>query len=319
MDPTYSPEQIAFIALLDDLLGKRGGVQRARSVEAGGSGCDLSLFSELLAIGAGDLPTEQDRAILFEEAGRYLVRGPLFTTLGYALPLLEAAAPDCELLDATRAGRAIPVVGFGARTVSDADAATHIVFVEGGEVTVATREQCLLEDLSSFDPGRRLARIREVGGRSPLGFVRADADHRARWAVAAACELIGVAQACLEMAVTYAKSREQFGRPIGSFQAVSHQCVDMYLIIEAARGHAYYAAWAVQDREPCAALAAAQAVACAGEAALDCAQRNIQIHGAIGFTWEHDAHLFLRRARSAITLSTMVQDPADRIADLLGL
>jgi hypothetical protein len=319
MNPTFSPEQLAFRSLLGDLLRKRGGVQRARSVDAEGSGCDLPLFSELLALGAGDLPTEQDRGILFEEAGRHLVAGPLCTTLGYALPLLEAAAPDSELLGDTRAGRAIPVVGFGPLTVWDADAATHILFEENGELTVASRQECLLVDLASFDPGRRLARVREVGKRRSLGLLRPDADHRSRWAVATACELIGVAQACLDMAVTYANGREQFGRPIGSFQAVSHQCADMYILIEAARGHAYYAAWAVQDHEPCAGLAAAQAIACAGEAALECAERNIQIHGAMGFTWEHDAHLFLRRARSAITLSTMVQDPADRIADLLGL
>jgi hypothetical protein len=307
MNPAYSPEQLAFRSLLEDFLRKRGGAQRARDVDAAGSGCDLPLFTELLALGAAELPTEHDRGILFEEAGRHLVAGPLLTTIGYALPLLEAAAPDCGLLDDTRAGRAIPVLAFGPRLVPDADAATHILFVGDGGVTAAPREQCVLDDLTSADPGRRLARIRDAGERTPLGSVPADAHHRARWAVATACELIGVARACLDMAVSYAKSREQFGRPIGSFQAVSHQCVDMYVMIEAARGHAEYAAWAVQDHESCAVGAAREAIACAGEAAVGCAERTIQIHGAMGFTWEHDAHLFLRRARSAITLSTMAQ------------
>ena len=138
-------------------------------------------------------------------------------------------------------------------------------------------------------------------------------------AVALASELVGVAQATLDMAVAHARLREQFGRPIGSYQAISHRCADMFVALESARSHAYYAAWAVATGAADAELAAARAKASASDAAVFCAQSNIQVHGGIGFTWEHDAHLYLKRARAGAGALGTAAAHRRRIADLMGV
>jgi alkylation response protein AidB-like acyl-CoA dehydrogenase len=117
--------------------------------------------------------------------------------------------------------------------------------------------------------------------------------------VALAAEQVGGAQRCLEMSVDYAKLRVQFGRPIGSFQAIKHKCADMLLAVESARSAAYYAAWAAADGSAELPLVASLAKALCSDAYLRVATENIQIHAGVGFTWEHDAHLYFRRAKSA--------------------
>jgi alkylation response protein AidB-like acyl-CoA dehydrogenase len=117
-------------------------------------------------------------------------------------------------------------------------------------------------------------------------------------AVALAAEQVGGAQRCLDMSVEYAKIRMQFGRPIGSFQAIKHMCADMLLEVESARSAAYYAAWAAEEQSDELPLVASLAKAFCSEAYFRAAADNIQIHGGIGFTWEHDAHLYYRRAKS---------------------
>jgi alkylation response protein AidB-like acyl-CoA dehydrogenase len=120
--------------------------------------------------------------------------------------------------------------------------------------------------------------------------------------VALAAEQVGGAQRCLDMSVEYAKLRVQFGRPIGSFQAIKHKCADMLLEVESARSAAYYAAWAAADGSGELPLVASLAKAYCSEAYFHVAAENIQVHGGIGFTWEHDAHLYYRRAKSAEVL-----------------
>jgi alkylation response protein AidB-like acyl-CoA dehydrogenase len=117
-------------------------------------------------------------------------------------------------------------------------------------------------------------------------------------AVALAAEQVGAAQKCLDMSVEYAKLRMQFGRPIGSFQAIKHKCADMLLEVESARSAAYYAAWAAAEGSDKLPLLASLAKAYCSDAFASTATENIQIHGGIGFTWEHDAHLYYRRAKS---------------------
>ena len=117
-------------------------------------------------------------------------------------------------------------------------------------------------------------------------------------AIALAAEQVGAAQKCLDMSVEYAKLRVQFGRPIGSFQAIKHKCADMLHEVESARSAAYYAAWAAADGSDALPLLASLAKACCSDAFANAATENIQIHGGIGFTWEHDAHLYYRRAKS---------------------
>jgi alkylation response protein AidB-like acyl-CoA dehydrogenase len=118
-------------------------------------------------------------------------------------------------------------------------------------------------------------------------------------AVALANEGVGGAQFVLDMSVQYAKDRVQFGRPIGSFQAIKHKCADMLLEVESGKSAAYYAAWAAAEDNDELPVVAALAKAYVSDAYFHCAAENIQIHGGIGFTWEHDAHLYFKRAKSS--------------------
>ena len=134
-----------------------------------------------------------------------------------------------------------------------------------------------------------------------------------------AAESTGGAERCLEMAVDYAKNRVQFGKPIGAFQAIKHKCADMLLDVESAKTATYFGLWAaVEDGEELG-TAAPLAKAFCSEAFFRCAVENHQVHGGIGFTWEHDAHLFFRRAK---TSELMLGDPGyhrARLADRLGI
>jgi alkylation response protein AidB-like acyl-CoA dehydrogenase len=118
-------------------------------------------------------------------------------------------------------------------------------------------------------------------------------------AVALAAEQVGGAQKCLDMSVEYAKVRVQFGRPIGSFQAIKHKCADMLLEVESAKSAAYYAAWCAAELNDELPSVASLAKAYCSEAYFHAAAENIQIHGGIGFTWEHPAHLYFKRAKSS--------------------
>jgi len=133
-------------------------------------------------------------------------------------------------------------------------------------------------------------------------------------------EMVGGAQQTLELSVDYAKTRVQFGRPIGAFQAIKHRCADMYARVEAARAVAYHASTEADDVDPAGlALTASLAKALCSEAFMSCARDNLQIHGGIGFTWEGDAHLFLKRAKWD---ELYLGDPYDhraRLAALIGI
>lgn len=136
-------------------------------------------------------------------------------------------------------------------------------------------------------------------------------------AVALAAEQVGGAQRCLEMSVQHAKERFQFGRPIGSFQAIKHKCAEMLLEVESARSAAYYAAWTAAHDDDELPVMAAMAKAYCSEAYFRAAAETIQVHGGIGFTWDHDAHLYFKRAKSS---ELLLGDPAyhrERLAQLV--
>ena len=138
-------------------------------------------------------------------------------------------------------------------------------------------------------------------------------------AIALSAEQVGGAQKCLDLSVAYAKERVQFGRPIGSFQAIKHTCADMMVAVESARSASYYAACvAAEGREDLSAVASLAKATCS-EAYFQCAAESIQIHGGVGFTWEYDVHLYFKRARST---EVFLGDPAyhrERVARHIGL
>lgn len=134
-----------------------------------------------------------------------------------------------------------------------------------------------------------------------------------------AFEQVGGAQRCLEMSVDYAKDRLQFGRPIGSFQAIKHKCADMLVQVESARSSAYYAGWAAAVDQDELMVAAPTAKAYCSDAYFACAAENIQVHGGIGFTWEHDAHLYFKRAKTSQLLFGDSAEWRARLASRMGI
>ena len=136
--------------------------------------------------------------------------------------------------------------------------------------------------------------------------------------IALAAEQVGAAEMCLEMSVEYAKVRKQFGRPIGSFQVIKHQCADMLVEVEFARSAVYNAAFESEEDPESASIAAQMAKSYCSEAYLDVANRNIQVHGGMGFTWEHGAHLYFKRAKASEVLFGSPIFHRERMAASLG-
>jgi alkylation response protein AidB-like acyl-CoA dehydrogenase len=193
------------------------------------------------------------------------------------------------VLDAGRADFFIVGASGDRRFIVERD--TEGVSIAPTETIDATRKQYAVK-LDGVNVGEDAA----FGG--PGELARA----RVRAYIALAAELAGVAQRTLEMAVDYAKERKQFNRPIGAYQAVSHRCAQMLLETEGARSAAYYAAWAADNEPETAPLAASMAKAYASDAGTRVTNASLQVHGGIGFTWEHDLHLYLKRASSAAVM-----------------
>jgi alkylation response protein AidB-like acyl-CoA dehydrogenase len=181
--------------------------------------------------------------------------------------------------------------------------------------------------LRTVDPTRRLYRVSfdrvEVDLSAVLGspgrgftILRRGLDASL---VAMSAELCGVAERAMELSVAHAKTRQQFGRPIGTYQAVSHKCADMFVQVEFAKSLTYHAAWAHDAGAPQAPLAASMAKAYASDAARNVTAMTIQVHGGIGFTWEHDAHLYFKRAKSGEVMYGDARFHRDRVAQLLEL
>jgi alkylation response protein AidB-like acyl-CoA dehydrogenase len=189
-----------------------------------------------------------------------------------------------------------------------------------------TRPGVTVERLPMLDLTRPMARLSfdvDVGVESLLGEAEGagrgleEALQLAR--IALACESVGGAEWTLETTTAYARQRIQFGRPVGSFQAVKHRLADMMVVLEAARSASWYAACVADERSEELAEAAVIAKASCADAFFNCAANAIQLHGGIGFTWEHDAHLYFKRARAA---STLLGSPAwqrEHLARLMGL
>ena len=163
-----------------------------------------------------------------------------------------------------------------------------------------------LEPAQMMDPATRLASVTLEGTPVTGAAVLGKPDQAgpllggllSRGAVGAAAEMLGAARRCLDMAVGYAKVREQFGQPIGSFQAIRHKCAEMLLEVENSHAAVYYAAWALDAKAEDHDLAASVAKAYVGDAARKVCGEAIQVHGGIGFTWEYDLHLYVKRAKA---------------------
>ena len=199
---------------------------------------------------------------------------------------------------------------------------------DGVGAFVASRADVRLDPVDALDATRPLARVAldgvRIGADRALGDPGPATAAAVRRAVevaatALAVETVGAAQAIFDITLAYAKQREQFGAPIGSFQAIKHKFADMLVALERARATSYFAALTIAEDDGRRALATSTAKAAAGDCAALLAKEGIQIHGGIGYTWEHDMHLYVRRVKSSSLLFGNAAQHRARVADLIGL
>jgi alkylation response protein AidB-like acyl-CoA dehydrogenase len=249
---------------------------------------------------------ERDLVLLLEEVGRAALPGPVAACAAVAAPLLRelGGATAERWLARVGGGQAIAVVGHPANPfVTDAHLADLLLLARDGALHALEPAAVRLVPQPANDPGRRLHAVEWQPGAATRVADGAEAERLLaaafdRGALACAAQLLGAADRMLELAVAYACQREQFGRPIGSFQAVQHQLADAKVRVEYARPVVYKAAWSVATGAPARAVDVSHAKLAAGEAAALAARRALQAHGAIGYTWEQDLHLWMRRAWS---------------------
>jgi alkylation response protein AidB-like acyl-CoA dehydrogenase len=283
--------------------------------------------------------------LLMEEAGRALLPGPFFSTVVMAGSLLDNLAnreQKMKYLAPICRGEARSTVAFLETEGSWEPADLRLNAVNGklnGEklfvtdaavadwIIVAARNGIFLVD--SKAPGIRIAPMRGMDLARKLysiQFDNAPAEKLGETAglsraldiatTALAAEAVGGMQRTLDITVEYAKTRKQFGKPIGIFQAVQHQCADMYLETESSRSAVYYAAWALQQQATDAAAAVSIAKLYTSDASRTVGNRGIQVHGGMGFTWENDLHLYYRRAKASETMLGDATFHRERLARL---
>jgi alkylation response protein AidB-like acyl-CoA dehydrogenase len=229
-----------------------------------------------------------EAAVLAEAVGRFVAPAPFLPTAVAAWALSSAGHDVAALVD----GSAPAAVAWRGAPVVDGSGAAVVVHIDGEAVRSGPAVGAV--PVPALDPTRALARL------DLSGLQRVDVDVAAltdRLAVLVSAEILGAAERMLEESVEYAKTREQFGRPIGSFQAVKHRCADMLVDVEGMRSAVWYAAWAVDAGAPDASLAASTAKAWCSDAGPRVLASALQVHGGIGFTWDHDLHLYLKRVQ----------------------
>jgi alkylation response protein AidB-like acyl-CoA dehydrogenase len=295
MDFSFTDEQQELRAQARSYLAERFPPERVAQLADSDEGWDPSSWREFAELGwlGVSVPEEHggaglgfvEEAVLLEELGRALYPGPYFSTVALALPAL---GPD-ELAQLV-AGEARWSASLDGSLVPDLGIVDRVAVVENGEArAVAARG----EVLDTTDSTRRLGRLDPGDGTPLAGDVSL---LRPRSLVALAAEAVGVGERALELGVEHAKTREQFGRPIGVYQAVSHKLADTYVETQLARSLTYWAAWCVAEDDQQAAVAAAAAKSYATDAAVAACERSIQVLGGIGFTWEHMLHRYYKRA-----------------------
>jgi alkylation response protein AidB-like acyl-CoA dehydrogenase len=357
MNFEFTDDQRAIKRTANEFLAARYKLETVRELAGSERGFTDAQWREIADLGwPGVLVPEADGGlglgavelvVIQEEMGYALAPSPLLSSVSAAL-LLVAAGTDEQrsrwlpgLSDGSVRGtvavwdagagwapdhsEAEPADGaLSAVKIAVPDAASaDLLIVAGADghhyLVEASAAQITPE--KSLDETRKLYRV-ELDG-APAEALRSDPDaisHAyATIITALAAENVGVAQRAMEMAVTYAGDRKQFERPIGSFQAISHRCAQMLLEVEGARSLSYWAGWALDHEPSTAPRAASMAKAYASDAGFRVCASSIQVHGGIGFTWEHDLHFFLKRAKANAHAFGDARWHRDRVADLAGV
>jgi alkylation response protein AidB-like acyl-CoA dehydrogenase len=306
MEFAFTEDQRALQAQARDFLDARLPPARVAEIAASEHGWDPALWREVAALEWSGVSVAEahggvglgivEEAILFEELGRVCFPGPFLSTVALAR---DAVACDPALLRDLAAGRTTWTLAEDPSTVPDLAIVDRVVVWHEGALWVADRAQ--RRSRPTVDATRRLGRVRFAPADLELlasgeTAAAAVARGRARARVALACEAVGVAQRALDLAVEHARTRVQYGRPIASFQAVSHQLATTYAELELSRSLAYWAAWCLEVGSDRVEVATAAAKAHSSQTAVRACERSIQVHGGTGFSWDFPLHLFYKRA-----------------------
>jgi alkylation response protein AidB-like acyl-CoA dehydrogenase len=333
MDFDFNDEQREIKSTARDFLASRFKPEKVRELAESESPYDEGTWKQMSELGWPGIAIAEEYGglglgvvelvILQEELGYALAPSPLISN-AYAGLVIEEAGSD------EQRSRWLPGIASGeqrgaAELTCDPDpivgaAKDAVVLVladaDGAGARLVEPADATLEKLDLIDTTRAYFKVIADGGDPLPGDISAAGD---KGAVALSAELVGVAQRALEMAVDYAKEREQFGRPIGAYQAVSHRLAEMLWEVEEARSLTYYAAWAADAAPEALPLAASMAKARSSDAATSVTHNAIQTLGGIGFTWEHDIHFLLKRARVSAQMMGSPGQHRERVAGLAGL
>jgi alkylation response protein AidB-like acyl-CoA dehydrogenase len=288
----------ATVAALVDKHASPAAVREAMASERGYDESLWKLLCEQVGAAALVVPEElggaggelADAAVVLEELGKALVPTPLLGTTLAELALLAADEPDADALEGLAEGASIGTVVFDPCYVVNGEIADVVIAATG--TTLSRWRNFTAHRIQAMDPTRRLARV-EPTDTSDIGADPGLADIAA---ILLAAEQIGAATKCLDLTVEYAKNRVQFGRPIGSFQALKHRMADLYVAVQSAQAVVNDA---VAGPSP---TSAALARVAASEAFSKVAAEAVQMHGGIAITWEHDIQLYFKRAHGSAQL-----------------
>jgi alkylation response protein AidB-like acyl-CoA dehydrogenase len=330
MDFGFNDEQQAIKETAREMLSNRAPLSVVREAAESGEYPE-ALWSEIRELGWPGIAIAEDQggqglgivelAILCEELGYACAPTP-FLANAIAGLVIDAAGSDDQRgrwLPGIASGDdrgAVAATGEDPGLVPDAQGAVVIGLDPMSSPRLVEAADATVEPVELIDATRRYARVSGDGGEPLEGDI---ATGLQRGAVALAAELVGLAQRALDIAVDYAKERQQFGRPIGAYQAVSHRCAGMLYDTEEARSLTYYAAWCAGAEPESLPLAAHMAKARASDAAWRVTNEALQVLGGIGFTWEHDLHFLLKRAKVGTELLGDARMHRERVASLSGL
>jgi alkylation response protein AidB-like acyl-CoA dehydrogenase len=357
MELDFSEDQQELRSTVRTFLERECPMTLVRSVVEKGAPAD-ELWTQMVELGWPALTIAEEHgglglgfvelAVLAEELGRVIAPGPFVPTVTQFVPAVRNAGTNEQqqrFLGAVASGQLTGTLAIGGdvgateadggwllsgtvRHVVDGDQADEVVVV--ATVGDGRRAFVVRGDHIAAEPQRTLDRSRHVATIT-LDAVRVDEgralnpdsqalDRAVEEATAAlALELVGTCQSIFDIALAYSKERHQFGVPIGSFQAIKHKFADMLVALERARATAYFAAATIAEDDERRALAVDMAKAAAGDAQRLIAQEGIQMMGGIGYTWEHDMHLYVKRAKSSDALFGTSSEHRARVARILGL
>ncbi|HEY8000443.1 MAG TPA: acyl-CoA dehydrogenase family protein [Solirubrobacterales bacterium] len=331
MDFAFNDEQREIKSTAREFIAARFKPEKVRELAESESPYDDALWNEMCELGWPGIAIAEENGgqglgvvelvILQEELGFACAPSPMISN-AFAGLLIERAGSDeqkSRWLPGIASGEQRGAAAFTPEEqpiVGAAAGAAILVLNDGEGARLVEPGAATLERLDLIDTTRAYFRASADGGDPLPGDVAAAVDIGV---VALAAELVGVAQRALEIAVEYAKERQQFDRPIGAYQAVSHRLAEMLWEVEEARSLTYYAAWAADAQPDALPLAASMAKARASDSATAVTHNAIQTLGGIGFTWEHDIHFFLKRARVGAQLLGSSRQHRERVAELAGL